>query len=179
MTSTHNIYVPGLEHKSVETHASLGKYSWVSVFQESFYGNNLGFWSEVVVKYKDGLFSIQCVIKSLKRRKNRVNHSQMAGLFSDWRHKRRNSIKHVQDSSHISSSSLDQGVSTQKSLTYLRLLGLLHGDESSWRVAGQSLFAVADESQTGVKRHHLLTVPADHSTVSDQPAARLPNETPW
>ncbi len=134
---------------------------WVFVrgFQESFYGNNLGFWSEVVVKSKDGSFFIQCVIKSLKWHKNRVNHSQMAGLFSDWHHKRQNSIKHVQNSLHISSSSLDQ----KKSLTYLRLLGLLHGDESSWRVAGQSLFTVADESQTGVKRHHLLTVPADHS----------------
>lgn len=58
-----------------------------------------------------------------------------------------------------------KGSFTQKSLAYLRFLGLLHGDESSRRVAGQSLFAVADESQTRVKRHHLLTVPADNSTV--------------
>lgn len=85
------------------------------------------------------------------------------------RHKRRNSIKHIQE--HMPTVCINQahlkskGSSPKKSLTYLRLLSLLHGDESSRRVAGQSLFAVADESQTRVNRHHLLTVPAGNSTV--------------
>lgn len=43
--------------------------------------------------------------------------------------------------------------------THLWFLGLLHSNESSRCVAGESLLTVADECKAGVQRHHLFTVP--------------------
>lgn len=56
--------LPDLHRRAPETHASQCGYA---CFTKAFMGTIWGF--QAVVKSKGGLFSIQCVIKSLKRRK--------------------------------------------------------------------------------------------------------------